>query len=39
MGVRRGGGQEGALGPPPTLPGKIVSFLTFSKENSIFEGI
>jgi len=36
MGVRRGG-QEGALAPPPSpWPGKIVCFLTFLKENSMF---
>jgi len=37
MGVRRGG-QEGALAPPPWQT-KIVSFLTFLKENSMFLGI
>jgi hypothetical protein len=33
MGVRRGG-QEGALDPP--WPAKVVCFLTFLEENSMF---
>jgi len=36
MGVRKGG-QEGALAPP--WPVKIVCFLSFLKENSLFLGI
>jgi len=36
MGVRRGG-QEGALDPP--WPAKIVCFLTFLEENSMFLGV
>ncbi len=36
MGVRRGG-QEGG-GPLPPWPAKIVSFLTFLGENSMFLG-
>jgi len=36
MGVRRGG-QEGALDPP--WPTKIVCFLHFFDENSIFLGV